>query len=105
MLTNAAPPHQNVSGYHFLFIPTILKNFQVYSCRAIFLITGYLCPIYQFLYSVRLEEGTVGSLLEEKGTVEGVQYKSKDGQEMTANAPLTIVCDGCHSNLTLSLQS
>ncbi|PON55135.1 FAD dependent oxidoreductase [Parasponia andersonii] len=55
------------------------------------------------LPNVRLEQGTVTSLFEEKGIVKGVQYKSKDGQELTAFAPLTIVCDGCHSNLRRSL--
>lgn len=50
-----------------------------------------------------LEQGTVTSLLEEKGTIKGVQYKTKTGQEMTAYAPLTIVCDGCFSNLRRSL--
>ena len=43
------------------------------------------------------------SLVEEKGVVKGVKYKSKDGQELTAFAPLTIVCDGCYSNLRRSL--
>lgn len=52
---------------------------------------------------MRLEQGTVTSLFEEKGTVKGVQYKSKDGQELTAFAPLTIVCDGCYSNLRRTL--
>ncbi|XP_015893296.3 squalene epoxidase 1-like isoform X1 [Ziziphus jujuba] len=55
------------------------------------------------LPNVKLEEGTVGSLIEEKGTVKGVKYKSKAGNDQTANAPLTIVCDGCHSNLKRSL--
>ncbi|PRQ15781.1 putative squalene monooxygenase [Rosa chinensis] len=56
------------------------------------------------LPSVRLEQGTVTSLLEEQGTVKGVQYKSKGSdQELTAHAPLTIVCDGCYSNLRRSL--
>ncbi|KAG7966475.1 hypothetical protein I3843_08G053600 [Carya illinoinensis] len=55
------------------------------------------------LPNVRLEQGTVTSLLEENGTVKGVQYKTKDGNELTANAPLTIVCDGCFSNLRRSL--
>jgi len=50
-----------------------------------------------------MEQGTVISLLEEKGTVKGVQYKNKDGQALTAYAPLTIVCDGCFSNLRRSL--
>ncbi|KAF2303952.1 hypothetical protein GH714_025026 [Hevea brasiliensis] len=40
---------------------------------------------------VRLEEGTVTSLLEVKGTIQGVQYKTKAGEELTACAPLTIV--------------
>ncbi|KAL6216744.1 hypothetical protein ACLB2K_009963 [Fragaria x ananassa] len=55
------------------------------------------------LPNVQLEQGTVTSLLEEKGTIKGVQYKTKTGQEMTAYAPLTIVCDGCFSNLRRSL--
>lgn len=55
------------------------------------------------LPNVRLEQGTVTSLLEEDGTVKGVQYKTKDGQELKAYAPLTIVCDGCFSNLRRSL--
>ncbi|XP_075505095.1 squalene monooxygenase SE1-like [Primulina tabacum] len=53
--------------------------------------------------NVRLEQGTVTSLVEEKGTVKGVQYKNKNGEEITAYAPLTIVCDGCFSNLRRSL--
>ncbi|CAI0393539.1 unnamed protein product [Linum tenue] len=32
-----------------------------------------------------------------------VQYKNKDGEQQTAYAPLTIVCDGCFSNLRRSL--
>ena len=55
------------------------------------------------LSSVRLEQGTVTSLLEENGTIKGVQYKNKVGQELRAYAPLTIVCDGCFSNLRRSL--
>ncbi|GKV24281.1 hypothetical protein SLEP1_g33911 [Rubroshorea leprosula] len=51
------------------------------------------------LPNVRLEQGTVTSLLEEKGTVKGVIYKTKFAKENTAYAPLTIVCDGCFSNL------
>ncbi|KAF3434584.1 hypothetical protein FNV43_RR21669 [Rhamnella rubrinervis] len=53
--------------------------------------------------NVRLEQGTVSSLFEEQGTIKGVKYKSKSGQELTAYAPLTIVCDGCHSNMRRSL--
>lgn len=55
------------------------------------------------LTNVQLEQGTVTSLLEENGTIKGVQYKTKDGQELKAYAPLTIVCDGCFSNLRRSL--
>ncbi|OMO92135.1 Aromatic-ring hydroxylase-like protein [Corchorus olitorius] len=55
------------------------------------------------LPNVNLEQGTVTSLIEENGTIKGIQYKTKDGQELTANAPLTIVCDGCFSNLRRNL--
>ncbi|KAK6159155.1 hypothetical protein DH2020_006469 [Rehmannia glutinosa] len=53
--------------------------------------------------NVRIEQGTVTSLIEENGTIKGVQYKTKNGQETTAYAPLTIVCDGCFSNLRRTL--
>lgn len=55
------------------------------------------------MYSVRLEQGTVTSLIEENGSVKGIQYKTKAGQELKAHAPLTVVCDGCFSNLRRSL--
>ncbi|GAB4846850.1 Squalene epoxidase 1 [Ancistrocladus abbreviatus] len=55
------------------------------------------------LPNVILEQGTATSLVEEKGTVMGVQYKTKNGQELKAYAPLTIICDGCFSNLRRSL--
>ncbi|GFZ10127.1 FAD/NAD(P)-binding oxidoreductase family protein [Actinidia rufa] len=55
------------------------------------------------LPDVRLEHGTVTILLEENGTIKGAQYKTKTGEELTAYAPLTIVCDGCFSNLRRSL--
>ncbi|XP_054789370.1 squalene monooxygenase SE1-like [Prosopis cineraria] len=55
------------------------------------------------LPTVKLEQGTVTSLVEEKGTIKGVHYKTKSGQELIAKAPLTIVCDGCFSNLRRSL--
>ncbi|CAN1289570.1 Squalene monooxygenase SE1 [Linum perenne] len=55
------------------------------------------------LPNVRLEQGTVTSLLEKEGTIKGVQYKNKDGELQTAYAPLIIVCDGCFSNLRRSL--
>ncbi|KAI3460122.1 hypothetical protein Pfo_016785 [Paulownia fortunei] len=57
------------------------------------------------LPNVQLEQGTVTSLLEENGTIRGVQYKTKSGEESKAYAPLTIVCDGCFSNLRRSLCS
>ncbi|KAH0767136.1 hypothetical protein KY285_003007 [Solanum tuberosum] len=52
--------------------------------------------------NVRVEEGTVTCLIEEKGSVKGVKYKTKEG-ELSAYAPLTIVCDGSFSNLRRSL--
>ncbi|KAB2088167.1 hypothetical protein ES319_A04G156000v1 [Gossypium barbadense] len=55
------------------------------------------------LHNVSLEQGTVTFLLEENGIVKGVHYKDKSGQLLTAYAPLTIVCDGCFSNLRRSL--
>ncbi|KAH6803606.1 oxidoreductase family protein [Perilla frutescens var. frutescens] len=55
------------------------------------------------LPNVQLEQGTVTSLLEENGTIKGVHYKTKAGEEVKAYAPLTIVCDGCFSNLRRSL--
>ncbi|XP_020579137.1 squalene monooxygenase-like [Phalaenopsis equestris] len=55
------------------------------------------------LPNVRMEEGTVTSLLKENGIVKGVTYKSKAGYELKAFAPLTIVCDGCFSNLRRAL--
>ncbi|XP_010454706.1 PREDICTED: squalene epoxidase 5 [Camelina sativa] len=55
------------------------------------------------LSNVRLEEGTVRSLIEEKGVIKGVTYKNSAGEETTALAPLTVVCDGCYSNLRRSL--
>ncbi|KAK2443098.1 squalene monooxygenase SE1 [Trifolium repens] len=55
------------------------------------------------LPNVKLEQGTVTSLLEENGTIKGVNYKTKNGEVFTTKAPLTIVCDGCFSNLRRSL--
>ncbi|CAN8241180.1 unnamed protein product [Cochlearia groenlandica] len=55
------------------------------------------------LPNVKLEQGTVVSLLEENGTIKGVRYKNKAGEEQTAFASLTVVCDGCFSNLRRSL--
>nr|AXU93514.1 squalene epoxidase 3 [Taraxacum kok-saghyz] len=55
------------------------------------------------LPNVKLEQGTVTNLLEDEGTVRGVQFKTKSGEIINAFAPLTIVCDGCFSNLRRSL--
>lgn len=68
-----------------------------------FILPMIIMPSLSIIFSVRLEQGTVTSLLEENGTIKGVQYKTKTGQELTAYAPLTIVCDGCFSNLRRSL--
>ncbi|XP_056176592.1 squalene monooxygenase SE1-like [Syzygium oleosum] len=55
------------------------------------------------LSNVRLEQGTVTSLLEENGMIKGVNYKTRTGEASTAYACLTVVCDGCYSNLRRSL--
>ncbi|KAJ0044370.1 hypothetical protein Pint_04732 [Pistacia integerrima] len=55
------------------------------------------------LSNVRLEQGTVTSLIEEEGIIKGVTYKTKTGQQLTIYATLTVVCDGCCSNLRRSL--
>ncbi|GKA74330.1 squalene monooxygenase-like protein [Tanacetum coccineum] len=55
------------------------------------------------LPNVKLEQGTVTSLLDDEGTIRGVEYKTKSGEVVKAFAPLTIVCDGCFSNLRRSL--
>ncbi|KAM5569778.1 squalene monooxygenase SE1-like [Rosa sericea] len=57
------------------------------------------------LSNVKLEQGTVTTLIEEKGTIKGVIYKNKAGEELRTYAPLTIVCDGCFSNLRKSLSA
>ncbi|WOL03072.1 squalene monooxygenase [Canna indica] len=57
------------------------------------------------LPNVKLEQGTVSSLIAENGTVKGVVYKTKSGEEYKAFAPLTVVCDGCFSNLRRTLCS
>ncbi|KAL6220101.1 hypothetical protein ACLB2K_007858 [Fragaria x ananassa] len=57
------------------------------------------------LPKVKLEQGTVTTLIEEKGTIKGVIYKNKAGEELRTYAPLTIVCDGCFSNLRKNLSA
>ncbi|CAK7330307.1 unnamed protein product [Dovyalis caffra] len=56
-------------------------------------------PLNPIGTNVKLEQGTVTSLVEENGTIKGVLYKTKTGQELAASAPLTILCDGCFSNM------
>ncbi|KAJ6296548.1 hypothetical protein OIU78_022297 [Salix suchowensis] len=43
------------------------------------------------LPNVKLEQGTVTSLVEENGSIKGVLYKTKAGQELAASASLTII--------------
>ncbi|TYH45012.1 hypothetical protein ES332_D11G235400v1 [Gossypium tomentosum] len=57
----------------------------------------------RFIRRMREKAATLPNVRLEEGTVRGVQYKTKDGQELRAYAPLTIVCDGCFSNLRRSL--
>jgi 2-polyprenyl-6-methoxyphenol hydroxylase-like FAD-dependent oxidoreductase len=52
---------------------------------------------------VHLEQGTVLSLIEKDGLVKGVKYKSTTDKELETFAPLTVVCDGCSSNLRCTL--
>ncbi|KAG6738326.1 hypothetical protein POTOM_057938 [Populus tomentosa] len=60
-------------------------------------------PLQPIGTDVKLEQGTVTSLVEENGSIKGVLYKTKAGQELAASASLTIVCDGCFSNLRRNL--
>ncbi|MCO5552840.1 hypothetical protein L7F22_006358 [Adiantum nelumboides] len=55
------------------------------------------------LSSVTLQQGTVFSLVEEDGIVKGVKYRVAGGHEHAVYAPLTVVCDGCFSNLRRTL--
>ncbi|PRQ22137.1 putative squalene monooxygenase [Rosa chinensis] len=57
------------------------------------------------LSNVKMEQGSVTTLIEEKGIIKGVIYKNKTGEEMRTYAPLTIVCDGYFSNLCKSLSA
>lgn len=52
---------------------------------------------------MKLEQATVLGLVEEEGVVKGVRYRTPDGEEQEAKAPLTFVCDGCFSNLRRKL--
>ncbi|EGC31901.1 hypothetical protein DICPUDRAFT_49927 [Dictyostelium purpureum] len=79
------------SFHHGRFIQKL--RFKASSCENVFMV-----------------EGTVNALIEENGVVLGVKYveskKSKDEQNTIikeVRAPLTIVCDGCFSNLRKSL--
>lgn len=85
--------YKNCAKKQHLF-PSTIFSFPILACI-------YLPFFYFFIYffSVKLKQGTVTSLLEVGGTIKGVEYKTKTGQEMTAYAPLTVVCDGCFSSL------
>ncbi|KAI5056231.1 hypothetical protein GOP47_0028049, partial [Adiantum capillus-veneris] len=52
---------------------------------------------------VTQQQGTVHSLIEEEGIVKGVKYRVAGGAEMEVYAPLTVICDGCFSNLRRTL--
>lgn len=53
--------------------------------------------------TVKFQQGTALSLIEVDGVVKGVRFRVADGSEQVAHAPLTIVCDGCFSNLRRTL--
>ncbi|KAI5082210.1 hypothetical protein GOP47_0001953 [Adiantum capillus-veneris] len=55
------------------------------------------------LSTVTLQQGTAFALIEEDGIVKGVKYRVGGGQEREVYAPLTVVCDGCFSNLRRTL--
>lgn len=57
------------------------------------------------LPTVELQQGTALSLIEENGVIKGVKYRVVAGQELEVYAPLTVVCDGCFSNLRRTLCS
>ncbi|KAK4491169.1 hypothetical protein RD792_001899, partial [Penstemon davidsonii] len=50
------------------------------------------------LPNVKLVQGTAVSLIEERGTIKGIRYNTRAGQELTVFAPLTVICDGCFSS-------
>ena len=52
-----------------------------------------------------IQQGTVISLIEVDGVVKGVKYRIDGEEELEVRAPLTIVCDGCFSNLRRTLCS
>ncbi|PRQ56520.1 putative squalene monooxygenase [Rosa chinensis] len=64
-----------------------------------------MCEKAATLSNVKLEQGSVTTLIEEKGIVKRMIYKNKAGEEMRTYAPLTIVCDGCLSYLRKSLSA
>ncbi|PKI55585.1 hypothetical protein CRG98_024033, partial [Punica granatum] len=47
------------------------------------------------LNNVRLEQGTVTSLVEEKGAIRGVQYKTKDGEVDVPSCFVGLVLENC----------
>ena len=95
-----------------LFPPFLFSIWHVLTLHVMNYLCNCICMWHVLIFdmllcssSVQLEQGTVTSLLEENGTVKGVQYKTKSGEELKAYAPLTIVCDGCFSNLRRALCS
>ncbi|KAH1040521.1 hypothetical protein J1N35_042264 [Gossypium stocksii] len=85
-----------ITSHNGRFVQRLRKNSA--SLHKYFL--PFLLIIFQIQHKiVTLEQGTVTSLIEENGIVTGVHYKNESGQVLTAYAPLTIVCDGCFSNL------
>lgn len=48
--------------------------------------------------NVTMVQGTVKSLIETGGVIEGVVYKNDSNELVSLKAPLTILCDGCNSN-------
>lgn len=85
----------------YAFLPMFFQVF--YSILSLLHNANQIFCVQLCCNSVRLEQGTVTSLVEENGMIKGVQYKTRDGQELKAYAPLTIVCDGCFSNLRRNL--
>ncbi|XP_031376177.1 squalene monooxygenase SE1-like [Punica granatum] len=87
-------------------IPYPLENFPSDVAGRSFHHGRFICRLREkasSLPNVKMEQGTVTSLLEENGMIKGVRYKTQIDAELTAHAALTVVCDGCFSNLRRSL--
>lgn len=85
------------------FLSFIFVHFDSFHNLKQFFFYKLLRVLSNLMFSVRMEQGTVTSLLERNGTIKGVEYKTKTGEKHTAYAPLTVVCDGCCSNLRRNL--